>query len=133
MREPDIRPSAAAEAPLWGELRPFWPTSIEAPRPHPEEQARDKALAAVAESNAAWMAKGLSMLGRMRGCFAQCSGEQARLWLLSQGLEQPSTAHAWGGLVNHAVRKGILVDSGKTVKMKQPGSHSRRTPLWLLA
>lgn len=111
----------------------FKPSAFAPVELHPEEQARDLALASVAENNAAWMAKGLSLLGRMRGCFAQASGEQVRMWLLSQGLGQPTTSHAWGSLINHAVRRGVLVDSGKTVKMQQPGSHSRRTPLWLLA
>lgn len=103
------------------------------PKPHPEEAARDAALASVAANNAAWMSKGLSLLGTMRRTYAQASGEEIREWMLRNGLGEPTSPKAWGSLINHASRLGALKDSGKSTRMRAKGSHGRRTPLWLLA
>lgn len=57
-------------------------------------------------------------------------GEEFRQWFLGRGNPKPRTPHAWGGAWNAMTRSGLLEDTGTVVHMREPGSHSRRSPVW---
>jgi len=42
----------------------------------------------------------------------------------------PHHSNAWGGLTNSFVRAGVIVDTGRLSKSKDPRSHARRQPIW---
>lgn len=97
------------------------------------EMARDAGLARVSCKNATWMNRGLAMLRKMKfQSYSEVTGEEIRHFLLTAGLEPPSTHKAWGALVNWAVRDGVLEDTGRMRKMVTEKSHARRTPVWKL-
>jgi hypothetical protein len=43
---------------------------------------------------------------------------------------KPHTPKAYGALTSHAVRLGLLEDTGRVRQMKKYKSHARRTPVW---
>lgn len=92
---------------------------------------RDIGIAQVVQNNKDWIARGIKRLQGWRG--AEFTGEQVREWLIRQGFEEPTHPNAWGALINTAVRRGILVDTLRTVKMTAKKSHARRTPVWRVA
>lgn len=88
---------------------------------------RDKALAAVAKANAEWMETALSMLPYLSPM--EGTGEQIR-HKLSAVIEQPSHHNAWGAMIRHGVRLGLLKPKGQWTKMEDPQSHARQTPVY---
>lgn len=92
---------------------------------------RDVGLAKTRSKNSAWTAQALAMLPYMKAeGFDTCTGEGMRNWLLANGLDAPSSPHAWGALTVAAVKRGVLQDTGRVVQMTDVRSHARRTPLW---
>jgi hypothetical protein len=43
---------------------------------------------------------------------------------------KPHHHNAWGGLTSALVKRGILEETGRIEKSKDPRSHSRRQPVW---
>mgnify|MGYP001580413892 CR=1 FL=1 len=96
-------------------------------------EARDAAIAIVILNNSSWVERALAAMPFMRHEFPETSGEGLRIWLLSNGLEEPLSPHAWGALTRTAMKRGILVDTGRMTQMNTKKSHARRTPLWRFA
>lgn len=89
-------------------------------------QARDVVLKTVAENSGTFIQRALSALAHMSG---PLTGEDIRRRLSERGIE-PHHHNAWGALISTAVKRGILIDSGMTVRMKDERSHARKTTLY---
>lgn len=94
---------------------------------------RNEGIERVRAKNREWMHLGSRLLGEMKLERAEATGEQMRIWLRSKGLGEPSSAHAWGALTLTAVRRGVLIDTGRSEQMWAKRSHARRTPIWRFA
>lgn len=93
-------------------------------------KARDEGIAKTSSKNSAWLADAMERLSRMSLEHSEVTGEEMRVWLTANGLPAPTSPHAWGALTQHAVRCGILVDTGRVKQMWTEKSHARRTPVW---
>jgi hypothetical protein len=93
-------------------------------------KARDAGIARTTSKNSAWMSKAMELLPHMKRDHQQTTGEFIRMWLTMKGLEAPTSPHAWGALTSHAVKAGILKDTGRVMQMTTEKSHARRTPVW---
>lgn len=95
--------------------------------------ARDAGIAKVMSVNLTWSDRAMELLRVMREDHREVTGEIVRLWLRNAGLEEPSAPHAWGGLIRGAVKRGLLMDTGRQTQMTAERSHARRTPIWRFA
>lgn len=59
----------------------------------------------------------------------ELTGEDIRLECESRGVG-PHHNNAWGGIVNHLIRQGVLQPTGRYQAMKAPGSHARKTQVY---
>jgi len=90
------------------------------------QAARDDALAQVTEHNELWMDQAVARVAKlppMTGPF-----ELWRKRLLDDGLEPPLHHNAWGALGRVCQERGLLVRTGRHVKMRAVRSHARETP-----
>lgn len=93
-------------------------------------QARDEGIARTSSKNSAWIVKAMHLLTKMKPEHPEATGEEMRVWLLSNGLWNPTSVHAWGALTRQALRGGVIEDTGKVKQMWTERSHARRTPIW---
>lgn len=94
-------------------------------------QARDEGIAKTVLKNESWLERCISKLKTMKLCgHVVVTGETIRVWMLANGIENPSSPHAWGALVRTAMKRGLLRDTGRQEQMMTEKSHARRTPLW---
>jgi hypothetical protein len=95
---------------------------------------RDKGIAKTTTVNSHWMDWALTQLPLMKlDDYIVVTGEQIRMWLETRpGSIHPTSPHAWGALTSHAIKRGILRDTGRVCHMKAIKSHARRTPIWEL-
>lgn len=56
------------------------------------------------------------------------TGEDIRIDVVK---DQPKTPHAWGGLINRAIKAGILRKTGEYRPMTAVRSHGRQTPVYV--
>lgn len=95
---------------------------------------RDAGIEKTKAKNSEWLDRALAKLKDMkRAGHATATGEGMRIWLLSSGIENPTSPHAWGMLTRIAMQRGIIRDTGRVVQMFTDKSHARRTPLWEFA
>jgi len=87
-------------------------------------EARDAGLALVGYNAADFIPLGLMMIGRLAPGFY--TGEDVRRQLNAGGV-YPHDAHAYGALINVAVRRGLLKATGRWVPMTAISSHARKT------
>lgn len=57
------------------------------------------------------------------------TGEQIRARVLAQGIS-PHHHNGWGALIMAAVKRGVLVHTGRSTAMAAVKSHARRTPIY---
>jgi hypothetical protein len=95
--------------------------------------ARDAGIAKTASKNDTWIERALAKLADMKDAhYLTVTGEGMRFWMLSRGLDEPTSPHAWGALTRIAMKRGIIRDTGRVIQMHGEKSHARRTPLWEL-
>lgn len=100
---------------------------------HAREE-RDAGIAKTVAKNDSWIERALAKLPTMKADgYTTATGEGMRLWLLTNGIEEPSSPHAWGALTRTAMKREIIRDTGRVVQMFTKKSHARRTPLWEFA
>ncbi len=91
--------------------------------------ARDAALDHVlGNEGMSWKAEALrriSQLGEWSG-----TAEALRLKLLQEKLPTPHHHNVWGGLINSAVKRRYLINTGVRDSMRTPRSHARNTPVY---
>jgi hypothetical protein len=87
--------------------------------------AKEAGIKQVSDHNETWMERALEMVARsnLTGPF-----EAWRARLLSQGIETPNHANAWGALCRTAQRRGLIERTGRHVRMADVRSHGRETP-----
>lgn len=93
---------------------------------------RDEALDQVEENAAPWFDQGIAqvaMLAATRRADERFRGEQIRYWVREE-IGEPHHPNAWGALINAAVRRKIIVDTGEEQQMSKPSSHARRTAVY---
>lgn len=89
--------------------------------------ARDAALEQVADNaGPIFMARAQAAIAKLYG---EWTGEDIRLALLRAGII-PHHHNAWGAVISKAVKRGMLVPTGRWVGMKTTRSHARRTPVY---
>ena len=101
-------------------------------------KARDEGMQRVLDNNQDWFALAMIQLGqfaRTRDGYANTeygiTGEDVRVALLPH-VGKPQSPHAWGALINKAVRDGILVATGQYRAMKDKRSHARKTAVYMM-
>lgn len=97
--------------------------------PPPAKVARDAALEQVAtNAGSDWGAQAIRMIASLPP--GEYTGERLRLRLREQGLAPPHHHNAWGALINSAIRKRLLTDTGRRQHMESEKSHARKTPVY---
>lgn len=93
---------------------------------------KQRGIARTTQTNAGWMDWAIDQVLLMKNeTQLTVTGEQIRLWCETrENALHPVSPHAWGALTSHAVRLGILRDTGRVSHMKAVKSHARRTPIW---
>lgn len=81
-------------------------------------------------SNGNWLYRAMTMLPRMKEEYPEATGEEMRIWLLSQGLDRPASSNAWGSLTNAMKKSGKIVQTGRRKKMWTNRAHGRTTDIW---
>lgn len=92
------------------------------------EDARDAALDRVAEHSDDFMTLGLRRIASLPA--GEYTGEQIRHVLTGRGIN-PNHVNAWGALISTAVRRELLIETGRYVKMTDKKSHARRTAVYV--
>ena len=93
------------------------------------ETLRDAALEQVLDNAGEnWQAAATHLI---QGMFAgqEVLAEDWRLLCREHGIN-PHHPNAWGGLTNSLLRAGVIIDTGRLSKSKDPRSHARRQPIW---
>ena len=90
---------------------------------------RDIGIARVLGANATFAAvAGLFIINLPRGW--EGTGEDIRRVYFRSNTLKPKHHNAWGGVINSAVRSGVLVKTGKRKGMIASRSHSRTTDVY---
>jgi hypothetical protein len=90
-------------------------------------RARDQGISLVSGNAPTFMARGIAFItGLPPGNY---TSEDINARLENAGII-PHTDKAYGALTRHAVRLGLLEDTGMVRQMKKVKSHARRTPVW---
>jgi hypothetical protein len=90
-------------------------------------KARDEGIALVSGNAESFMARGIEFISRLPP--GDYTSEDINARLVIVGIT-PHTPKAYGALTSHAVRLGLLEDTGRVRQMKKYKSHARRTPVW---
>lgn len=93
-------------------------------------QARDRGMKQVTDNNRRWHDIALDKLWRLSGSNREMTAEEMRAWLRANGLADPSHPNAWGALTGHAVKMGLIEDTGKVTQARDKKSHACRVPVW---
>ena len=92
---------------------------------------RDAALAKVmSKAGESWRDDAIRLI-RARLAGREVLAEEFRALCESVGIK-PHHPNAWGGLTAALVKAGVITDTGKVQRSKDPRSHARRQPVWLV-
>ena len=90
-------------------------------------ELREIGLALVLEHNPLWKSRYALTLPLLVG--QEVTGEQIRV-ALEPIIGTPGHYNAWGAATMNAIRRGALVDTGRTALMELPKGHAHRTPIY---
>jgi hypothetical protein len=93
------------------------------------EALRDQGIAQVLEAaGGRWQD---AATGLIQECLAgqEVLAEDWRLLCEEHGIT-PHHPNAWGGLTHSLVSAGVITDTGRLSKSRDPRSHARRQPVW---
>lgn len=93
------------------------------------EQLRDAAVSQVLENAGDCWKSAATQLIQDALSGQEVLAEDWRLLCEQHGI-QPHHPNAWGGLTYSLLRAGVIVDTGRLSKSKDPRSHARRQPIW---
>jgi len=95
------------------------------------ESLRDKGLLTVYQNAKPWFDAAFKALLEMRSdpCLPTFTGEDLRLQI-ERKIGNPHHPNAWGALIMKAVRRGVIINTGKYVPMKTPRSHGCKKPVY---
>lgn len=95
--------------------------------PTESKARRDEGMARAALRSSDFMELALLAINLLpRG---EYTGEVIRADLLNKGIE-PGHPNAWGALINAAVRRGLIRQTGRYVPMQAKKSHARATQVY---
>lgn len=92
------------------------------------ERNRDAGIERVTSNNEDWFEQAKAILHYLPA-FQEMTGEQVRHFV-SERVGPPKHHNAWGALVRAGAQSGKLRETGRYVKMRDPQSHARRTPVY---
>lgn len=90
-------------------------------------ELKQRALEQVTDNSGDWMGEALTQLQRLPT--GDYTGEDVRKRLEDIGC-RPHHSNAWGALVSTAIRRRVLIPTGRFTKMKDPRSHARKTEIY---
>lgn len=61
--------------------------------------------------------------------FQDFTAEEAQLWMKKQGLQEPASSNAWGGVILRLSKRGQIKKVGIT-NAKRKSSHARPLVVW---
>mgnify|MGYP006266456689 CR=1 FL=1 len=80
-----------------------------------------------------WSEKAFKMLQRYLQTFEagyEFLAEQARLFAEANGLPEPPSKRAWGGIIIRAAKLNLIESTGKTRKVSNSRAHATPANLW---
>lgn len=86
--------------------------------------ARDKGLADVENNNQTWCACVVAFVATLPKNWIGTGEDIRRSWKGSA----PKHQNAWGNVTRVAIKRGLLVETGRYIQMVAVKSHGRRTP-----
>lgn len=92
------------------------------------EGARDEAFVRVQGNSGTWFERAIDAVARLP--LGEMTGEDIRRRVVQSIDEEPHHHNAWGALINQAIKRGYIFDTGETTNMKKKSSHARRTPVY---
>lgn len=93
------------------------------------KRARDAALAQVLEHAGESWRNDAARLIRERLAGQEVLAEKFRVLCEANGI-RPHHCNAWGGLTAALAKAGVIEDTGRVEKSRDPRSHARRQPVW---
>ena len=95
------------------------------------QQGKDDGVAAtLAAQGDEWRLKASAMVLAYIREHGPCLAEDAREHCLNNGLSDPSSPNAWGGVTAGLSRVGKIAMSGQWAKSRAKKSHARMQPMW---
>ena len=92
-------------------------------------RARDAGMAQVlGNAGDSWRHDAMRLI-RERLAGREVLAEEFRALCEGEGIK-PHHCNAWGGLTAALVRAGVIEDTGRVGKSRDPRSHARRQPVW---
>lgn len=88
---------------------------------------RDRKINQISKNSKNFMKESLLKISLLK-C-GKYTGEDIRYLLTKDGLI-PHHPNAWGALISHAVRKGIIKETGLFTQMLSKKSHARKTQIY---
>ena len=92
-------------------------------------RSRDAALGQVLEHAGESWRNDAARLIRERLAGQEVLAEEFRALCVAEGIT-PHHCNAWGGLTNALVKAGVIEDTGRVGRSRDPRSHARRQPVW---
>lgn len=90
---------------------------------------RDVGMARVLSRNSTWAEDVSAWIMNLPHGWTGTGEDIRRIWRKNGGL-LPTHHNAWGGVINGAVRRGVLIKTGKRKHMYAAKSHSRTTDIY---
>jgi len=92
-------------------------------------RARDAAVAQVlGNAGESWRHDAMTLI-RERLAGQEVLAEEFRALCEAEGVK-PHHCNAWGGLTAALVKAGVIEDTGRVGRSRDPRSHARRQPVW---
>jgi len=92
------------------------------------ERAKADALSNV--DRGAWSGRALALVETLPEGWVG-TGEDIRRFLIEEmSLEPPHHHNAWGGMISGALRRGLILGTGRYAKMRSVRSHARKTEIY---
>lgn len=95
------------------------------------EAARDAGQARVLDRAGLFQTQAVAVI-RRRLAGSEVLAEEFRRVCLEEGVH-PQHHNAWGALTAVLVRRGVIEETGRLGKSRDPRSHARRQPVWRVA
>lgn len=98
--------------------------------PRQATETKDAVLHDVEQAYLPWFEKALRIITRLRWELNEFSGEDIRHEIEARLIEQAPGSHVWGALVNTALQRGLIVPTGKRVRMLDKKANGRKTDVY---
>jgi hypothetical protein len=94
------------------------------------KRRRDAGIARVIENNALWAADVRAFIEELPMDWTGMAEDIRRLWFDTGG-SRPRHHNAWGGVIQGAVKRGVLAKTGRRKSMNASSSHGRVTDVYI--